>query len=271
MKRLLSVLCLFIPSVILAVDLNPWYGNDFEIETRAIIRYQRYYEIDTPGRNIRYHSNDQFYTLNVGLSAFGFRADLDATLANTRRQRPAFDNARLTLRYKVFDDILGEDSFTVTPGVTITQACKHSVHDPSSFHHGKLEAEFHLALGREVPCDRFWLRRFWVLFGVGTADVGSPWLRGDLNWELNWWDQQQLRFFVLTLWGLGGNNIHRLNRFRGYGSIRHESADLGLGYAYQFEMGLKLGIECAHRVYARNFPSRANQFVFTAFYPFGIK
>lgn len=267
--RIFCILFSLFFSNLFATDLNPWYGRDLEIETNAIFRYQRYYVIKTPSRNLRYHSNDQFYTVNAGLSAFDFRAELEATLANTRKQNPAFDNARLTVRYKVWNDILG-DFLTLTPGITLTQACKHSVHDLSSFHHGKLEAEFHLAFGREFSCAEFWYRRFWGVVGIGTADVGSPWLRGDFNWEENWCDQQQLRLFILTLWGLGGNNIHCRHSFKGYGPIHHQSIDLGVGYSYLFEFGAKVSLDVTHRVYAYNFPSQANQFVLSVFYPFGF-
>lgn len=268
-KRLLLIL-LALPSLVMGTEFSPWLGRDFEIEPRATYIYQTYSHINTGHGKIRESSHDQFYTLSAMVSAFDYSAEIETTIANTRVQRPACDNIRLTARYRLMDDILGIDPVTVTPGITLTKAFKHSVKDVSSFHHGEIEGEFNLAIGREISCLAFWEARWWGVLGIGGGDHGWPWIRADLFWEHNFWDLHQCRICMKTLWGLGHKDISRHESFGGYGPIRHRSVDLGVRYTYHFEFGGVFSLEYNRRVYARNFPTQANLIFVSFVYPFSL-
>lgn len=270
MLKKLIVFSLSLPCFLMSTEFSPWLSRDFEIETRGTILYQNYNHINTGHGRVHRHANDQFYTLSADISGLNWSAEIETTLANTHSQRPALDNLRITGRYRLFNDI-EDDWLTITPGFTLTKAFKHSVRDVSSFHHGEIEAELTLALGREFSCGAFWQSRWWTVLGVGEGDHGYPWLRGDLNWDYNWWDLQQLRLFAHTLWGLGHKNIsNHPFHFHGYGPIRHQSVDLGIRYSYLFEFGGTFSLEYARRVYAHNFPAQANLILAQFLYPFGL-
>ena len=266
-----SLLFLLLSSVgLAATEFSPWLGKDFEIETRAQCLYQSYHRVEGAEGPFKRHSNDYFYNFSAAFSALDYSAEIETTIANTHHQHPACDNVRLTGRYRLLNDIVDEDVFTITPGITLIQAFNHSLDDISSFHHGKLAGELHLAIGKEIPCDAFWRSRTWAVVGIGCADHGSPWMRGDLYYERNWWDRQQLRWFLHTLWGFGHEDLETLKHFGGYGSIRHQSIDFGVRYSYLFDSGLTFSLQYARRLYARNFPEQVNLLTANIFYPFGL-
>jgi hypothetical protein len=258
------------PALLHATDLMPWFSKDYEVQTRGTYLFQAYRHIQTPHRNLHHSENSHFYTFSGGISRRDLSGEVEATVANTSRQRPGVDNFRVTARYRLLNDVGGQDRGALTTGLTLTQAFTHSLNDISSFHHGIRETDVHLAVGHEKPCEQFWFTRWWGVFGLGVGDRGSPWIRGDLFWERNWWDLHQLRVFAHSLWGLGHNNLHRTKSFHGYGSIRHQSVDLGIRYSYLFEWSGIMSLEYAYRVYAVNFPAQANLLTFSLFYPIGL-
>ncbi len=267
LKRWLVLLCL-IPIIINATELMPWPDEDFEFQPRLTGLYQTYRSIAKSHGYIHKPSYDRFYTLSVGMSAFDWSGEIETVFADTPRQRGTCDCVRLTGRYRWLNDIV-DDPVSLTTGITIIQAFRHSVNDISSFHHGQIAAEAHIAVGKETSHLSSWLSHWWGVFGIGMADQGYPWIRGDAYWEKNWCDQSQLRLFLHSLWGLGDRNLHAHSHFRGYGPIAHRSIDIGARYTYNFDLGI-LSFEYAHRVYAVNFPAHANLFLLSYLYPFGL-
>lgn len=270
-KFVYAVTALLFSTQLQATQLAPWFGPDLQIEGKATVLLQEYQHIALSHGQKRHHAFDQFYTLGADVSAFGYSAELEGTLANTHHQPPAVDNIRLTGRYLVMNDVAAEDPISLAVGLTLTKAFEHSVHDISSFHHGQIEGELHAAAGKEFACGNFWTTHAWGVLGIGQADVGSPWIHADAHWEMNWWNLHQLDVFAKSLWGTGGNNIRKHHRsFHGYGPIAHRSIDLGLKYNYIFENDAVFSTEYAFRVFARNFPCYANLLVIKFLYPFGI-
>lgn len=263
-----AIACL--PVLLSATELAPWLSRDYEIQPRATFLFQNFRKINSPEGDLHAPTSSQFYTLSGEYGRKGVSGEIEVTFANSHKQRPAWDNIRLTGRYLVWNDVDRADPVTLTAGITLTQAFKHSVHDISSFHHGKLAAEFHLAAGRESVCEQFWSSRFWGVAGFGFADTGSPWVRADAAWEHNWYDLYQLRLFVHSLWGLGHNNLKTTHDFDGYGPIHHQSVDCGIGFYYRLECTGIISVEYAHRVYARNFPANANIAKVSFVYPFSL-
>lgn len=259
-----------IPLLLSATDLTPWLTKDFEFQSQLSGLFQYYPKIASNHGSIHRKGNDQFYTLSLGLSAFDWSGEIESTLAHTRRQDYLCDNIRLTGRYRWLDDIPGEVPVSLTTGVTLTQAFKHSLRDISSFHHGQFEGELHVAIGQESSCNRFWETRWWGVLALGHGNHGAPWIRTETAWEKNWWNSHQLRLFANTLWGLGNKGISSVDHFRGYGPIAHQSIDLGMRYTYLFDFSGTLSLEYAYRVYASNFPESTSLLMLRYLYPFGL-
>lgn len=272
MKRLIlaSLLAISFPLTVCATQLKPWFGNVFEFEARATYFAQNFENMDTGLGPQYYNSNDNFGALSLATNIWGnWNVELEVVAGETRAHSFNFDSALLTGRFLVLDDVIG-DPVSLTVGITAIQTNRISLYDPARFHHGFLGAEFHAAVGRETVCGARWNRRWWVVGAVGTADIGSPWMRGDAFYEFQLKCQSSLELGVRTLWGFGDDNILLLEDFAGYGPIAHRSVDLGVAYIYRFDIWGSLRLEYRHRVYAHNFPEQVNFFLVEYLYPFGL-
>lgn len=269
--KYLTALFLCLPVLGWSTQLLPWYGEVYEIESRTTFGYQTYRDIDSGSRLVRHPSDDYFLHGSLS-SSFGYEqvwaAEIEATVADTRHHHFNLDNIRLTGRYLLADDVLG-DPLSIVVGITGTQAIAISVNDISSFHHGKLEGEFHLSLGRETVFEEDCLSRWWLLAAIGTADVGWPWLRGmaTLEWRLG--KQSEFSLFAHWLQGFGSHRL-KTHEFHGYGNIRHHSLDIGFRYIYEIDCFGSFYIEYINRPYACNFPAHVNIIKLNLFYPFGL-
>ncbi|CCB86972.1 MULTISPECIES: hypothetical protein [Parachlamydia] len=262
------LLCCFSISISDALDFSPWYGRNLEIQGRLNNRIQTYGSVNAKGSS-HYSSTDYFLDGSLSIPVLDhLSGEIECGFLTTRRHSFSFDHLSLLARYLWWNDAIG-DRLSLVTGVVITQVFKQGLHDISVFHHGGFEIEPNIAWGKEMSCEEFWTSRWWGLFGVGIADHGAPWIRANLQWENNHWDQHQWIVFVRSLWGLGPGNLH-VDRFHGYGGVQHQSVDCGAKYQYLLESSATVGLEYAIRAYAHNCPSAASQFVLSIFYPFGV-
>jgi len=268
--RAMAVIGLMLPYTMNATETAPWYPRAFEIRPCAEYQYQYFRKVNSGHHDFSYLSHDSFLNLNIGVPYYNWYGECELLFAGTRHRSFGYDSFRLTARYQILDDVSGDDNFSVIPGLTLITAPKIAVHDIGSFHHGKLEGEAFISAGKEFSCKEYWTSRFWGILGVGTADVGSPWIRFNINWERNYWDVYSWGVFVNTLWGLGGDRLSSPHHFRGYGPIQHQTIDLGAIFHYAFEFGGEATIKYAYRVYAKNFPENANLITIRFCYPFGL-
>lgn len=270
MRKALTGFLLLLPALAIGTELKPWLDRDLEVQARGSALFQFYQNVYTPHKTIHHQARDRFYHVSAAFAAFDYSAEVEMTVADTKFQHLDVDCLRLTLRRLFLDDILG-DPLTLTAGLTITQAFRHSIFDISSFHHGHIEAEANISFGKETPCMEFWLTRWWGYAGLGIADnSGSPWLHTFFAWERNWWNMHQFRVFMESLIGFGGRNISSHRHFHGYGKIKHRSLDVGARYTYFFDYGESLSLQYAYRPYAYNFPAHANLVLISFLYPFGL-
>ncbi len=266
----LFALCL-LPSVLIGTELKPWFGEDHEAEIRANLLYQQYDEISS-GHNHHKHvdANDGFLTGSILYPFKRYCGEFEAVGALTHKQQPGWDCFRLTGRYLVLDETAC-DAINLTVGITLSEPFEAALHDISSFHHGYIEAEGHFAFGKSYGwncTNEDFTYRWWQVFGVGVADKGAPWLRGDYAFEYKYAPCQLLRLFVNTLWGSGPYNLDP-DDFTGYGMVKHKSIDVGLRYTLGMGCWGTLSAQYARRVFARNFPQNANLVMLEYFYPFG--
>lgn len=273
MKRLWFLIAT-LPAALCGIEQAPWFGTAFEFDRYLNADFYVFESVEGDGRSLHYCHLNQFYTAGL-LFPFEYplgdawSIEAEATMANTQRQHFAVDHFSLTARYQWFNDLVG-DPISLVTGINLSQAFTHSLRDISSFHHGKAEIEAHVSAGKELCSEQYWISRCWGLAAFGWGDHGSPWVRAHCEWDNNWCETHFTSFFIEGLWGLGGNQLHHLDHFRGYGSINHQSVDVGFKYYYQTECDSIVGLSYAYRVFARNFPQNSQYITLSIDYPFGI-
>lgn len=268
MRRLASLLLLCTFSTLSGTDLKPWFPRYLEIQSSFTYWHQQYSSVSEGDRSKRWRSQDDFFTVGLEAAYDTLCGELEATLASTKHRHFGADNIRATLRYQILDDILG-DTVSLVAGATLSQVFSQALKDVSVFHHGGVEGELHLSVGRESTCQETWSSRWWCVGGVGLGDHGSPWLHGECAWEKNWCDTQFVRLYGIALGGLGGDSLN-VKKFDGYGPIAHRSLDFGAMYRYTFPCWGTLSFTYARRLYAKNCPEKTNSYIFCYDYPFGL-
>ena len=186
-----------------ATEFQPWLGNIYEFEFRSSLIYQGYSKITSQSHLENYSSSDVFLhaSLSNALPSF-FGGEIEIVQARTRRQRGDVDHLKMTGRYVFRDDIAG-DPLSLMGGISYIQAFQKSLKDVSSFHHGLYEGEVYLSVGKEMFVDTKWGIRWWSVLGLGCAEQGSPWMRFQLGYEKWIGDENEIRLFLDSLWGLG--------------------------------------------------------------------
>lgn len=268
MRLLLVLLCFF--SSLAATDLKPWFGNEYETEIRVRGLYQGYHRADTVcPRCYKCGNNDMFTTLSAAYPFRRYCGEFEATTAFTHHQNGRWDNFRITGRYQWLDELL-EDPFSFVTGITLTEPFSRALHDVSSFHHSHIECELHASIGKKYGClgSKEYIFRYWGVVGIGVGVEGSPWVRGDASFEYTSDGVNQIRGFMHTLWGAGKKPLQP-RFFKGYGNVKHQSIDLGIGYDYIMGRWGTMSVWYARRVYAHNFPEDVNLVLFQYYYPFG--
>ncbi len=264
-------LFLLIPFISQAANREPWFGNDYEVGLQLTVLYQNYDKISSPHHHhhFKHHAKDVFGTLSAEYPFKRYCGQFEVTGARTRHQKYLIDNFRITGRYQWLSEFEG-DPYNFVIGIMLDEPMTRALHDISSFHHGHIEGEAFLSYGKSYgrPCANDYVFRWWNVLGLGGADKGSLWLRGDLGVEYKDGNNNTLRGFVNTLWGLGRDDLNP-EHFAGYGNIKHRSVDVGLRYGYSMGCWGILRIEYARRVYAFNFPKDVNLFLFEYYLPFG--
>lgn len=248
---------LLLPLFAGATEFAPWYTPSLVIDAKADYTYQHFCKVKANHHDWEYHAYDHFLHLSGALAYDVYAGELEVVGAATKFRTFGFDCARLTGRYQMLNDVIG-DPVSLVAGITASQAVTQSVHDVSSFHHGKIEGLAHLAIGKEFSCEQFWYARYWGYLGFGSADVGSPWIQGEAAYERNIWDIHQFKLYVRGICGFGGNTINPYN-FNGYGPIAHRSLDVGGRYLYNDFLCGTLKLEYTQRVHSRNFPKNCHQ------------
>lgn len=286
-RNALLLLFFSIPLVCSATDRKPWIGSEHEAEIRASLLYQNYssiaashhrecesddtesYSSSSDHHSFKETQNDVFLSFSAAYPLWRFCGEFEATVACTRHQSHCWDNFRITGRYQWLSEIRGA-SLSMVTGITATEPLSRALHDISSFHHGHVEGEAFLSIGKKYGCTCFknYQFRWWNVAGIGTAEIGSPWIREDAAFEYIYCDVNHFRLFVNTLWGIGKKDL-RPEHFKGYGNIKHRSVDVGIRYSFYTGCWGTLSAEYARRIYAHNFPRNANLFLFEYYLPFG--
>lgn len=267
-----TFLALFlIPFSLFATDLKPWFPTSLEFQLQGSYAHQFYNQLHIAHTPVSYRSRDDFYRGSLQFAYSRFCAEYEMMFAKTKRQD--FDMAAncLTLRFQPMDDISG-DIVSLVIGVTGRQVFSSALHDISLFHHGRVEAELNLSVGKENSTFRSWSSRWWAEAGIGIGDQGasSPWLRGKLAFEKALFCFHRLSVFSELLYGLGSRNINLVLPFPGYGRIRHQSIDVGGRWEWDLCWNGTFAFEYKHRIHSYNAPRGAGCFQLAYTYPLGL-
>ncbi len=259
--RLLLIITSFIlPIKAFATDHLPWLGNYMQLEWRQNFAFETFPHYDSTA-HIK-HQGDRPLFFNTSLSLrfkefFSF--EVEGVVANTRRQSGGVDHLKGTGRFLILNDI-GGDPLSLVLGGSYIQAFIPSLHDPSSFHHGRSQGECFISIGKEKAVEADWLGRLWAFGGIGFAEKGFPWLRGQIAYESKFNEQLEWRLFINGLKGMGSKPL-KLHDFQGYGAINHGSLDLGMRLTYQLPIYGNISFEYTRRLYTQNFPSQVDRFL----------
>ncbi|KAF3362140.1 hypothetical protein PHSC3_001452 [Chlamydiales bacterium STE3] len=259
-----SLLTAFLlPMAVHATEFAPWFGNQYEFEGGVSAIYQKFDRINSSS----YRSDDVFLNLSLSLSPDpNWSGEIELLFADTRHRNLGFDSGKLTGRYLFLDDVSG-DPVSLTFGISMILPIHRALRDPGSFHHGMIESEVHLAIGKELASHDQWVKRQFGVIALGAATQGAPWLRACYSWEKKVSNRFSWTAYLNGLFGFGKRRLN-LKGFKGYGAIGHRSVDLGLKLNYLFDYNGSLSLDYARRIYACNYPKNANIFQLTYLYPF---
>lgn len=272
---LLAVLSL---SQLVAFDESPWFTRFYEIYPSIEYRFQDYPSLDSCEGCPPYSGTDHFLTFGLGATLClpkdwetptrNCSIQAEFTLAQTKSQGGMHANdVQLLLRHPLTDSILG-DFADSTVGVKIIQNSRAARRDIGYFAHGGIGLEGQVAVGKEFAPHAEWVFRGWALAGVGVADTGSPWLRAEGHLETQYCNFWQNALIVESLFGWGGDCLCQ-ECFTGYGSVRHESVDIGWKTKLLIDRAnLQGGVY--YRVFAKNCPKNAVQVIAKVEFPFGL-
>src|SRR5262249_36672602 len=129
---------------------EPWVGNIYEFEFRPSFAYQSYRNVAIRSCLCKKSDDCRFLNLSLSNSLIAETSfEIEAMLANTRRQHwGRIDHIDIAARYMLLNDLAG-DPISLTAGLKLSACSRSALHDISSFHHGKREAEIFLSIGKE--------------------------------------------------------------------------------------------------------------------------
>jgi hypothetical protein len=127
-----------------------------------------------------------------------------------------------------------------------------------------------VSVGKEFTKDENWNTRGYLLGSVGLANHGSFWNRYHVSFEARIMKSQILEAFSVGYFGYGSKKDVDIERFKGWGFIRHRSIDVGAKYSYIFDLWGAVGVSYACRVWAYSYPEREQMVQVSYTLPFSL-
>lgn len=269
-KKSLFAVFLCLPQLISALPKKPWLGNVYEFFFDAEYTFDYYRRVANGEPGTKHSSNDNQFFAGLGFTPSQYLdMAIEAEVSDTTRQSWNLRSVALQGRYLWLDDIIGDPVSLVT-GISIRGVHHSSLKDISCPYSGEANFELNVSVGKEWSCGPYWCFRTYAFGTLGIANRGAPWDRFFATFETNYNDMHQFNIFARGDFGYGHKNRVKVDHFLGYGSIHHQSVDIGVGYARHFLVWGKLTFEYARRVYAHAYPERTNYFTVWYHLPFSI-
>jgi hypothetical protein len=262
---------LLMTSCLFSLEESPWLEFPYEFHFKTTFLESYYSEIQGATfqkKDYRNSWNEQF-NLELAVTTLSMLdIALEGEFFQTKATSFTLESLASQLRWQVLDDIQG-DPFSVALGGNLRFVPDHALRDPYVPYQGLINFEALLAVGKEFDVAFDWTKRFYVLSAVGIAIQGAPYLRVDARFDMH----RKNHLFALLLntnFGFGQKDSIDFDHFHGYADIWHQSLDLGVAYAYLFDIYGKLGIELSYRPYAKNFPKNFSKIEIRYDFPFSI-
>lgn len=269
-KTVVSFLLFALPAACHAVPLEPWFGNVYEFEFDADYSYSRFRKVDHAKPQLSHPFNANALFLGVGMTASEWwDANIEFELADTTSNEPSFRSGALQIRHLWLDDILG-DFASLSSGVLMRGVTHYSLKDLSCPYHGEFDIELNSAIGKEWSKWAFWRWRTFAFAALGIANRGAGWAKAYVAVQGNHRDVHQYEFFVDGYFGFGSHTTVNTRHFHGYGSIDHQSIDVGVRYRYEMRLWGTWSVAYSYRPYASSYPAHVNCLMLSYHLPFSL-
>jgi len=250
-----------------ATEIAPWFGNDKEFDLNTSYVYQTYDKVDGKYGAEDMSSNDHMLNFSLGITPDSvFAGEAELLLVKSDFRSFGVDSFAFTGRKQLMNDVVG-DPFSLVTGVTMTLPTNKGSHDMSTIHHADVDTEFHVSIGKEVSSGKYWLHRSWTSMGYLLSNIGSPAFRSKTLFEKNI-NNHRFKFFGEAFYGLGKKELDVTKDFRGYGSLNHQTIDVGAAYTYNLGYGREISAGYERRLHAHSAPARVNRFCLNYLYTF---
>ncbi|MDX8431536.1 MAG: hypothetical protein SNF33_07045 [Candidatus Algichlamydia australiensis] len=256
------------PLTLFSLHYDPWFGQTWLFYLTPSYTYDHYPDVDNGTR--KYSSDDNLIKGNLNFSFLPqWDIQFEGIFASTQKLSWGMQAIGTSLRYLQCNDVEG-DPVSLTFNGSLFYVPVRSQKDPSTPFHATLNLELGAALGKEIDKIYNWRYRFWGYGGIGVANRGAPWARGILALDARIYTQHLFRLFGHGYFGMGGVEEVNIDRLRGYANIAHQSVDLGLRYAYEFEIWGNFSVEYFYRVFAHSFPECMHSITVAYTLPFSL-
>jgi len=251
----LALLCAV--SALQAEEFQPWLGNVYEFETKALYEFAESSKVSLAhgDKSRSLHSN--LFQASLGFTPHPeWDVAVDLSFAETTWRDFGYDRTKVAFRHLWLDDVTGDDLVSLTSGVSLSLQQNHFLRDISLIRHGSFETLFHAALGKEFDFTEKSYYRAWAMGAIGVANQGSCWAEGKAH--LNWiYDETHfLDLFAGLEKGYGNKKLHSVSKynFPGYAHLDYHFGDIGLRYDYQITTLGKIYAQVKRRICARYCP-----------------
>lgn len=249
---LLPCICQASPITPTTLPSATWFPPLYRLEVTPSYTFCSIHKINSSHGN--FTQSEQASLLGSTLQ-FSYESDWTAlasfSVADTTERHWGFNEALLALGYNICNDILG-DSFSLSVFASGAIHSSRATKDILLDHSGEFEAEAHVILGKELPCECTWSARSALDLGLGLANRGAPYFHGTFLLEKNLWDEHIVTLFTKSFIGFGSHAL--TPKFHGFGPVNHRSVTVGAGYRFLcFDYG-DLGLTASLGVYAYNYP-----------------
>ncbi len=269
-KRQFFLFALLTSSILQGLEESPWLGDVYAFNLHSDVTYSKYRYIDNATLQPAYAYNNYLNDVSVSCTpAASLGVELGLEMARTPNQLYGFRSVFLASRYNVLDDIQG-DPVSVIFGLILRGVGGRSTRDVSSPYASYMNYEALCSIGKEFSKKENWTSRGFVMGSVGIANHGSFWNRVYASLEGKCLESQVIKMFASGYFGYGKSKIVDTSHFRGWGSVRHSSLDLGVEYRYILSLWGELGVSYAYRVLAKSYPQNVQTVELSYFLPFSL-
>ncbi len=252
-------------------SINPWVDSFLNFDLDASFLYRKYNKVNGGYNPSSYSSNDRFTQLDVkGVVYPDVELEFLVEFADTRKQRLGTQSAGFQGRYQFLDDRRG-DFLAWTSSFNIRYVSARSLQDVSCPYHSRLNFELGQSIGKEFDFSEVYSLNPYTFFSIGQGIKGLPWIRSITAFEFLIKQLHTIAPFVDGYFGFGKTHKVNISSFFGYGTIFHQSVDVGFYYRFDFsKIWGSFSLYYAYRAYAKNYPSGANTFILYYKFPFSV-